>query len=368
MFRRIPPIKLPRLTCGEYLVYDVDGFYDTLSRIASQTFTPAEIEKGEPFRLLSPYVAAVDSAVEIPAAAHLIASSNVSDQDFPALMSAFAKAIKGISGDDRAFTSAEAGPQILLVVEAAKRRKAQFAPLLEAYRMYIVVNMSAARCADGGQMYNSPQSFAFSDARVVERQGPDPSAYFNLRLRVPPLQEIQEQEVTPAKLEGVAEGLRGCDDETCKAVVQKYSDLIFDSALSPYPLSHKETPEWGKQFQELLASLAAWQPPGESFAAAHFREKCALYSDVASIAPDAAGREAVLRAELEYVRKAKASAENRVQWFLPVNALIGRVTLDPLGLGKLTADLRAAGDPIITLFVELDAAAPRTPDLIMPLI
>src|SRR5271157_1099003 len=64
MFRRIPAIKLPRLTFEEYLVYDVHGFYDTLLRLASQTFTPAEIEKGEPYRLVQPYIASVDSAVE----------------------------------------------------------------------------------------------------------------------------------------------------------------------------------------------------------------------------------------------------------------------------------------------------------------
>jgi hypothetical protein len=367
MFRRIPPIRLPRLTCEEYLVYDVDGFYSTLSRVASQTFTPAEIEKGEPFRLLQPYLASAGSAVEIPAAARLIAASNVSDKDFPGLMSAFAKAMSGISGDDRSFTYAETGPPIRALVEEARRRQAVSTPLLEAYRGYLVNNMSAARCADNDMMYNSPQAFAIADAGVTEQQGPDPAAYFNGRLRVPPLEDIQEQEVTPSKLEGVASGLRGCDDDVCKAIAQKYLDLIFDSRRNPYPASHKETPEWQKQLQEFLASLAAWQPRGESYATEHFLEKSAYFSDVANVSPTAAGREAVLRAELEYVRKAKASVENRVEWFLPVNLLIGRVTLDPLGTGKLTGDLRGAGDPVIVLFLELEAMAPRTPDQIMPL-
>jgi hypothetical protein len=368
MFRRIPPIKLPRLTCEQYMVYDVDGFYDTLSRLASQTFKPAEIENGEPYRLVRPYIAAVGSAVEIPAAARLIAASNVSDKDFPGLMSAFAKAMNGVSGDDRAFTYAAAGPQIRLVVEAAQRRQAASAPLLEAYRLYLVNNMSGARCADNDLMFSFAQSFAFADNQLPERQGPDPAAYFNLRLRVPPLQDIQEQEVTPSKLEGVASGLRECDDDACKAIAQKYEDLICDSAKNPYPPSHKETPEWDKQYQEFLASLAAWQPQGESFAAAHFREKYIFYAQAANLAPTAEGREAVLRTELEYVRKSKASAENPVQWFLPVSALIGRVTIDPLGSRKLAGDLRSTGDPIITLFLELEVMAPRTQDLIVPLI
>ena len=368
MFRRIPPIHLPRLSCEESLVYDVDGFYETLSRIASQTLTPDEIERGEAFGLMQPYIAAVSSAVEIPPAARLIAAGNVSDREFQGLMSAFAKAMSGVSGDDRSFTYAAAGPPIRALVGAAQRRQVPYASLLEAYRLYLVNNMSAARCADDDLMTATAQSFAFTDPRLADQQGPDPAAYFNARLRVPPLQDIQEREVTPSKLEGAAGGLRGCEDAACKAVVQKYLDLVFDSALNAYPASHRETPEWQKQFQEFLASLAAWQSPGEVFAAEHFREKSTLYGDTSNIAPNAASREMVLRAELEFVCRARASAENRVQWFLPVNAMIGRVTLDPLELGKLAGDLRATGDPLITLFVELEALAPRTPDLIVPLI
>jgi hypothetical protein len=367
LFRQIPPVKLPRLTCEEYLVYNVDGFYETLERLA-QTFSPAEIEKGESFRLFQPYVAAVASPVQLPGAARLIAAAKVSDKEFQTLVSDFAKAMEKISGDDRSFTYAKAGPEIRTLTQAAQRRRLSPVPLLEAYRTYIVNNMSAARCADDELMVNIPQSFAFADTHLEEQQGPDPAAYFNLRLRMPPMEDIQEQEVTPSKMEGAASGLRGCDDDTCKEIVRKYMDLIWDSTHNPYPAAHKETPEWQKQFREFLDSVAAWQAPGAAFEAEHFREKCALYSDVASIAPNAAGREMVLRAELEYIRKAKAAAENRVQWFFAVNALIGRVTLDRAGLGALAADLRAAGDPTITLFVELDAVAPRTPPQILPLI
>jgi hypothetical protein len=169
-------------------------------------------------------------------------------------------------------------------------------------------------------------------------------------------------------MEGAAMGLRGCDDINCKAIIQKYSDLVWDNTRTPYSAAQKASPEWQAKLQQFLAAIAAWKPQSPEYAAEHFREKSALYSDVANMPPDAAGRQAVLRAELEYVVKNKAGAENRVQWFLPVSGLIGRVTLDPFGLGKLADDLRNVGDPIITLFVELDAAAPRTPDRIMPLI
>ena len=367
MFRRIPAMKLPPLTCEDYLVYDVDAFYDVLEQVAQQAFTPAEIEKGASFRFTQPYLAAMTSPVQLPGAARLLAASNVNNKDFIALVSAFSQAMAKMSGDDRSFTFTAVGPQIHAIVVAAQKRNLSAATLLESYRLYIVNDMSGARCADDDMMVNQGTSFAFADPRGIDQQGPDPSAYFNGHLRVPPLQEIKEVEVTPSKVEGVAAGLRGCDDETCKAIVKQYSSLIFDSNGAPLMPAVKETAEWQKQLTELMAAMAEWKSVGAQGAAEHYREKSSLYSDLTNIQPNLGGRIRVLRAELAYVLKDKSSTGNRAEWFLPVNAIIGRVTLDPLGLGPLADDLRLTGDPVIVLFTELDALSPRRPDQIMPL-
>jgi hypothetical protein len=57
-----------------------------------------------------------------------------------------------------------------------------------------------------------------------------------------------------------------------------------------------------------------------------------------------------------------------MEWFLPVNALVGRVGLDPLGLGKFAAELRKASDPVIALYANLEAVAPRPPDRVLALL
>jgi hypothetical protein len=59
--------------------------------------------------------------------------------------------------------------------------------------------------------------------------------------------------------------------------------------------------------------------------------------------------------------------ESRIEWFLPTNVLLGRVLLDPLGLGKFSEELRGSGDAVISLYAELDRVAPRTPDKVVPL-
>jgi hypothetical protein len=57
-----------------------------------------------------------------------------------------------------------------------------------------------------------------------------------------------------------------------------------------------------------------------------------------------------------------------MEWFLPVNALIGRVRLDPVVLGPMMEELRRTNDPVIALYADLETAAPRTPDRILPLL
>jgi hypothetical protein len=368
MFRRIPPMKLPKLKCEEFMVYDVDNFYDVLEHVARESFTPAEVEKGEAFRLFDPYIAAMTSPVQLTGAARLVAGSNVSDAEFRLLLADYAKALSKMTGDDRSFTYSAAGPQIRAMMLAAEKRNVPAGPLLEAYRLYIVSNMSGPRCADDELMVYQGTAFAFADPRGVDQQGFDPSVYFNGHLRMPPLQEIKEIEVTQSKVDGAALGLRGCEASACKAIVQQYTDLILDSNHVLYPFERKLTPEWQAQLADLLTAMAAWKSESAAVAAEHYREKSSLYSDLANIQPDIPSKVKVLRAELEYVTKDKASASNRAEWFLPVSALIGRVTLDPLGLGPMADDLRATGDAVITLFTELDSLAPRKPDQIMPLI
>ena len=57
-----------------------------------------------------------------------------------------------------------------------------------------------------------------------------------------------------------------------------------------------------------------------------------------------------------------------MEWFLPVNALMGRVGLDPAGLGKFAGELRQSSDPVIALYASLEAVAPRPPDRILALL
>jgi hypothetical protein len=48
-----------------------------------------------------------------------------------------------------------------------------------------------------------------------------------------------------------------------------------------------------------------------------------------------------------------------MQWFLPVNSLIARTYMDPLGLKAVIQDLRNSGDAVVALYAALEEFAPQ---------
>ena len=369
LFLQIPPPNTPRLTCEEFQVYDVTRFYDVLGNLAQQAFTSRESEAGEPFQLLQRYSGALTSPVQAAPMAHVLAAAKVTDADFRTLVTSFGTALGKVSGDDRSFVySVSLAKEIQGLVEESKRRHVSPLPLLEGYRLYLVVNLSANRCADDDLMQGGRPSFGVFSTQPAEEPSGDFVTFFNDKLRTPPLQPIQEQEATPARLEGVATGLRVCQDAECRAIVDQIRGLLLGPGGSPYLPAEREKPEWQAKLRAVLSALSDWKPSDATTPAEYFREKSAAYGDLLTLVLNGRNREPVLHAILDFVKGNGFQTANRMEWFLPVNALIGRVGLDPLGLGTFAGELRKAGDPVIALYANLEAVAPRTPDRILALL
>jgi hypothetical protein len=372
LFLQTPPPNPPPLKCDDFLIYDVARYYDTLGNIARQAFTAEEIQAGEPFRLLKRLAGAITSPVQVAPVARMLAAASVKDADFRALAASFAEALGKISGDDRSFAdSMPAGQQILALVEESKRRRLSPLPLLEAYRLYLVINLSAARCADDDSMMGNAASFGLGGGLAIDLEAQDAVGLFNRSLRVAPLQPIQEEESAPARLEGVATGLRMCEDAECHAIAEQCRGLAFGENGSPSTPDQKNAPAWRAKVRDLLAALSRWQesaPGAHPAAAERFREKSAAYSDLLNLVFNGPDGDVVARAMLDYLKHNRFQQENRLEWFLPVSALIGRVALDPVRMARVAEEMRQADDPAIALYANLESVAPRTPDRILPLL
>lgn len=366
LLQSLPSPKIEPLKCDDFMVPDVDRFYQALGA-AVHSFPDTEKRSGAAARFLMPFTA-VTSAVEVGPMAAVLADSGVDDAGLTALLKSYGAAIARIKGDDRAFSASYvAGTRMETLVAECKRRKVSPLPLLEGYRQYLVANLSGPRCADDDRMQGGLVLASSTDAAAAN-QAIDVASFFNQKLRVDPLQPISEGESTPSRLEGAATGLRTCVDEQCGAVTQKFRELVFGAQGMPVPPSDRETQEWRDRLRDLLTRVEAWQPGDRTSPAEHFREKVLLYNDLLSVAPSGDSRDGVLRSELQFLLKNRDVAANRAEWFLPLNVMLARATLDPAGYGAFRAEMQKSDDPVVSLYARLEAVAPRPVDRVMPLL
>ncbi|MGB7759854.1 MAG: hypothetical protein WBL61_08500 [Bryobacteraceae bacterium] len=346
--------------CEDIVVPDVARYYEALGAIA-------KIGHRDVAKLLKGRIGGITSAAQIGPVARLLAQAELKNSDFEAFAGSLAASLRQVSGDDRSFTyyATPTGPAIVDLVEAFKRRNLSPLPLAEAYRLYLVHHLTGDRCADGHLIYNGPATIQLGSGQPTEVLGWSASVFFEEKILMPPLKPLSEQETTPHSLEGFAAGVNTCQDSQCQEINGLARDLAFSPEGQPLLQAEHDTDKWRAGLQATLTALDAWQP-GNGQADEVFREKTWLYNNLFGMTAGAS-RENVLRSWLNYLKQSRATVSDRAQWFLPVNAVIGRAALDP-GNKKLAELLRQQDDPVIALYVQIEPLAPRTPEKILLLL
>lgn len=370
-FIEIPHPRLKPISCTEGLVYDVSVYYETLGEVAERAFTPAEIAEDQPIDLLTDHLRGLESPVQVAPVARLLSKAKLKRTEREALVANFSAALKELAGDDRSFSfsirqKGRAGSQIAALVAACKKQEIPVAPLVDAYRSFLVRHMTAARCADdSGDTPPPAVSSAFAVKIDVE---PDAVQFFNDTLREDPIRPIAGDETQPAKVEGKAAGLSACESQDCRQLSAQYRALILRPDGTLYSNAEKLMAGWHAHLTEYLAALIEWKQDGGADAGSYFQMKCTDYADLLTLLPNGADRELVMRQFLDFLQQNRYQRENRMEWFLPVGAMIGVLHLDLAGTKNLIRDLRASADPVVALYSELEAIAPRPPGLTLSLI
>lgn len=351
LFFSVARPAVPAVHCEEIVVYDVSAYYEGLGAIIKLgRQSAASVLKGR--------VDPITSAAQIAPVARLLQQAGLNDSDLQALTLSFASNLRKIGGDDRSFTyyAPGTGPAMLALVEELKTRHLDPLPLMEAYRLYLVHNLTADRCADGHLIFNGPITVNLFTGQPVEVLGWNAAKFFADKILMPPVEPLTEQETTPKSLEGFATGVHACTDPQCKHLDELSRSLIFNDDGTPTAESQKDNEAWRSGFQAALTALEAWQP-GKGQDDEVFRDKNWLYNGLYAMSLGH-GRDLVVDSWLAYLKHSRDTESDRAQWFLPISALIGRSALDPSNT-KLAGQLRAQDDPLIALYVAVEALAPR---------
>jgi hypothetical protein len=361
LFFSIPRPVVPPVHCEEIAVYDVDLYYDGLGAIA-------KLGHRDLAKLLRERVGGLTSPAQVAPVARLLQQAGLKDADLRTLTDSFAARLGMIVGDDRSFTyhATATAPAILDLVEELKRRNLPALPLAEAFRKYLVSHLSGDRCADGYLIYNGPLTVNLVTGQPVEVIGSSTATFFKDKIMMPPLTALTEQETTPNSLKGSAAGAQTCTDDQCQHFNELSRKLAFTPEGTPLAETERKADGWRASLQSVLKELEAWQPAKGQTADDLFRDKTWVYDNLYAMAPGAS-RELVERSWIDYLKQSRTTVTDRGRWLLPASALIGRSALDPANL-KLAEMLRGANDPVIALYIQVEALAPRNAATILSML
>jgi hypothetical protein len=357
-FEQLPPLQLPALGCAQNQGYDVSLYYEVMGRVAGKGFVDR-------------YLAALSSPAQVGPAARMLSLVGLGNDDFRTAVTAFAGSLRKIGPDDRSFTMAtSAGADVLSLVEACRNRGVPSVMVIDAYRQYLVSHLAGERCADNALIQNNSANLGTGIANepLADLRSADAVRFFNEKIREAPAKPIERYETYASKTEGTAATSGACDDAACLAVRDAYRHLLFNSVGLAYSADERTKPEWRDQLPGLLEKLAQWNDSASSDRVGAFTAKCSFYSELAGVVVTPADREAIYRAMVDFLRHSDLRSDNRMEWFLPLNALIARAVMDQAGYGRLIDELAKSPDAVIALYAQLEIAAPRPAGRIAPLL
>ena len=310
LFGEIPPLRIPRLSCDDALVYDVSIFYATVGEVAARAFSAKEVAEEEPFHLLQRYAADVTSPAQVAPIARMLVGASLKPTQFEALVDSFAGALAQLSGDDRSFAatnSDDADAALAGLPAECARRKINAQPLLESWRAYLARQLSGARCADSVKPDSRPGG--------------------------------------------------QCESPQCRQLAAQFNGLIMAPNGFGLTPEQKATSEWGGQLRQYLAALTDWR--GDDDPVEYFQFKSRFYSELFNLAPNGPERDLLLSTLLTWLQQNGYQRDHRAEWFYPVNALIIHAFADPVGIKATVRELRRSADPVIALYAQLEQLLPR---------
>src|SRR5258706_2997243 len=112
LFRSIPPLQIPALTCKDATVYSVAAYYGMIQAVFQQGFTAQERKDEKDVELLRTVLGRIRSPFELMAASMLV-ELKLDGDVFSRLLGTYGGALREMRADDRSFSTVTNVPVFL---------------------------------------------------------------------------------------------------------------------------------------------------------------------------------------------------------------------------------------------------------------
>jgi hypothetical protein len=332
LFGEIGKLKFPPVNCDAGLVYEVSDFYKTAAKLFEEAFSAKEKQRGEHIRFLESLIEDISSPVQIPPAAHLVRSLDVSREQRESLVTALASRMTKLSGDDRSFSSSiySVDDEIARLVHSCNEQGVSVIELIRSSRSYYLKHFSASRCSD--------------TLRNTGDTGPVPHEVnqFNKRVRSfaeKKVSEIEPEEVRPSRIEGKVDVHFYWRSPRSQKLMQSFKQLKFGSGRKPLTKAEIDSVEWRTDFSEFFKGLLAWDKNDEDSVEDYFHQKCNLFEGVMNLPLGVPEKDEVIREFVPFLWRFDLKSLSRIEWFWHAKNLLPRA-LGQQG-GESSANRRA---------------------------
>lgn len=329
LFLAIPQPVPARLRCEDALVEDPSVYFAAATTIAATAFTAEERKRDDVALFLNERVQRIASPVELAPAIRMISvsSNRMTAAQYKLLASSLAAAFQRIEGDDRSFFSS---------LPAISREMASLSgsELIEAYRQFLVKNLTGSRCAD------SDYSRISADLAPLKLEDIKPSRIDAKAILTYPNRKAEE-DLLRAKLMALQFGMG------------------TKAALTD---EQKSTAEWREQVSDLLHDIEGIKlANGESEAAFYYRKGAALYA-LLIVTPQGEMRDRILQHYIAFLKASNLQQESLIEWFSMVERLAGETRSMNAGEYKKMLDaFEAAGHTVLALYARIEKMLPTPP-------
>ncbi len=329
-----------RLRCEEALVEDPSVYFAAATAVAAIAFTPEERKRDEAALFLNERLQRLTSPVEIAPAIRMVsaASRMMTAAQYKLLTSSLAAALERISGDNRAFGSTL--PEISREMTIFKGNE-----LNDAYRQFLVKNMTGPRCADSdlGDFARS----AVSD--------------FNRRTEAA-VTPIKLDDTKPSKIDAKAIMTGSSNKAEEDLLSAKLTSLLFGGGHAALSDGQKNTAEWREQFSDVFHNIEGIKPAiGESEALFYYRKGDALRG-LLLIAPPGESRDRILQEYIAFLKASNFQQESLIEWFCMVESLAEDTrSMSPAEFQKMLNAFEASGHTVLSLYARMEKLIPTPP-------
>ncbi len=349
LFGEIKPPAPGRATCEESLLPDVAPYYQALTAVARSSFSQKEQANSEHLVFARTALSRVSSIAELASAAQVIASLDWPRDQFEIALGTFTSSFDRIPLDNRSFLYFSKSIESCISQLVARARQLGASPdaMVNKYRIFLVAQLRATRCADGGKI--AAQILQIGQA--AELFGP------SIRGGRPAL---AAQDMQPEHVEGemkLHSYWQTGEAQRIYVAAMKLRQGSGGTTLSP---EERKSPEWTTQLTDFLGTLANWRSGGDDTEPDYYHQKAIVYEALLELVPPGALSDKVIADFVGFLKNSNLQQDNTVEWFWHARSTVDRVRANhPEQAAKILAAYKASGNVVLVLEAMLDQVAPE---------